>query len=316
MTIASEVPVQTGLQTALDSGLDNLSRSQSVTFTQYAKQVVSDDGYVFWSATGTDLIVKGSLHYGTERDQSEEHTIGVNSIVFTAQQEVTAFNSIGAGILWIASFVVDGGATIKIAFSSRSSFYEQAGLWHYTGFAVFPEMETQLIASPSDLPTGPIVSNSLPIWLAQNSFAPVYPSFLVPENIVPPYVVAHIEPGMTKALQAAPIYIWPSTPVSGFNNLPSLQLVSDHVRLTLYGFTNAQALQFLASIIENSLSGNEWGFVSELPVPRDEKQIQSEIAAIAMRKTLEFDASYCQYTADAIARRMIVSASISYVITQ
>lgn len=315
MTIASEIPNQTQLQTVLAEGVNSLSRNQIVTFTQYAKQVVSDDGSVFWAQTTTTLKVKGSLHYGTERDQTEEHTIGLNSVIFTAEQEVTAFNNIGAGILWIALYPVEGGSSIKIAFSSRSSFYAQAGLYHYAGFAVYPDMESQLIAAASDLPTGPIVSNSLPIWLGMNSMAPVYPSFLVPENIVPPYIVAHIEPNMTKPIQAAPLYQWPASPVSGFNNLPSYQLVVDHVKLTLFGFTNQMALQFLVSMLENASSTNTWGVFGRLPVPQDEKQTQPEIATIAMRKTIEFDANYCQYTADVIARRLIASAAISFSIT-
>jgi hypothetical protein len=104
-------------------------------------------------------------------------------------------------------------------------------------------MASQLVQAESDLPTGPIVSNSLPIWLAQNSMAPVYPSYLVPDNIQPPYVVAHIEPQSTEALGAFPIIQVPGTPEPDSGTAPiyqfaTSQLMREWVHLTLYGFTN------------------------------------------------------------------------------
>jgi hypothetical protein len=193
--------------------------------------------------------------------------------------------------------------------------YQQAGLWHYRGFAVYPALASQLVESAADLPVGPIVSNSLPIWLAQNAMAPVYPSFLVPDNVVPPYITAHIEPSQTVALQGFPEFIWPGVTEGGsdpspLHDLPSSQLMRDTVRLTMYGFNNQQAIQFYASLIDYSLNTDEFGFCNS-PAIRDEKRTQVEIAALAMKKTLEIQASYYQGTADAIARRLILSASVT-----
>ncbi len=321
MTIASEAasaPRQTAA--ALHGGLDSLSRNQSLTFTQYAKQTVSQDGFVYWAATATTLSAKGSLHYGTERDQAEDQTAGINSVIFASEVEITEFNDIGAGILWIASWQTPGGPTIKIAFDRRSAYYVEANLYHYTGFAVYPALESQLIASASDLPSGPIVSNSLPIWLGLPSAlsaisslvaeTPVYPSFLVPENIVPPYIVAHIEPGTTKSLQIVPIYN--GTPNGAtMEPMTSDQLCQEPVKLTFYGFNNQQILQYIAALKEYSYGTDAFGFM-KFPVPQDEKRAQPEIAAIAMKKTLVIDASYYQSTADAIARNLIVSAQLSF----
>ncbi len=155
------------------------------------------------------------------------------------------------------------------------------------------------------------MSNSLPIWLAQNSASPVYPSFLVPPNVVPPYITAHVEPDATMALQGFPRYIWPGepTPPTALQSMASQQLARDKVRLTLYGFNNQSAIQYFASLIEYSLATDDFGFCNS-PVIKDDKRTQREIIALAMKKTIEIDASYYQSTSDAIARRMILSAIV------
>ncbi|WP_257757911.1 hypothetical protein [Burkholderia glumae] len=50
------------LAAALQTGLEQISRQQSVTFQQYTKSTLPTDGYVFWVATGTAQQFKGSLH--------------------------------------------------------------------------------------------------------------------------------------------------------------------------------------------------------------------------------------------------------------
>lgn len=331
MTIVSESSNPSTYRQSLEQAVTQLAGT--FAFAQYQKQVLSQDGYVFWVKTANVLTVEGILQFSTSREQAEDQTIGINAVTFTAKQEVTAFNQVGAGVLWIFDQVtgsalpgnaIPGSAIpgvsngtagiMQVAFSSRSDYFQEADLFHYAGFAVYPAMAAQLVASAADLPVGPIVSNSLPIWLAQNSIAPVYPSFLVPENIQPPYIVAHIEPSLTETIQPVPLYPWTSTD-TGFVNLPSDQLMRDTVKLIFYGFTNAMVLQFQANIIQVSLNEESFGFSGELPVIRDEKREQAEIAAIAMKKSMTFGASYYQSTADAIARRLIISAAITYNLT-
>ena len=309
---ASEAPGP--LAAALEAGVNTLSGNQSITFRQYARTVLADDGFVFWVATGQKADFKGSLHYITDRHQDEDQTLAANRFIFSALEEVTAFNTVSPSTMWIGSWAADG-ATVQIAFADRGSFYQQADLWHYSGYAVYPALASQLVNSAADLPVGPIVSNSLPIWLTQNSVAPVYPSFLVPDNIQPPYITAHIEPGETEALGAFPMLqlpgvLVPSSDPSPFYNFPSSQLMRDRVRLTLYGLNNAQAIRYLCELIDYSLATDAFGFCNS-PAIRDEKRTQPEIAAIAMKKTIEIHASYYQGTADALARRYILSAGFT-----
>jgi hypothetical protein len=317
MSIISEAgAAPSQLQAALAAGVDQISNDQTVTFQQYTKSTIPTDGYVFWIATGYSVQFAGSLHVLSERRQEEDQTLAANQFVFTAEEEVSQLNAIAPDTLWVGAWGVDG-TTLQVAFSATGMNYQQAGLWHYRGFAVYPALASQLITNAGDLPAGPIVSNSLPIWLSQNSLAPVYPSFLVPDNIVPPYITAHIDPNSTVALQSFPLFDWsgrsnPNTDPSPLYEVPSWQLMRDTVRLTMYGFTNQQAIQFYASLMDYSVNTDDFGFCNS-PSIVDDKRTQVEIAAIAMKKTMVIQASYYQGTADAIARRLILSAGLSSV---
>ena len=309
MGIANEVSLNP-LEAALASGIESISQDQQVVFTQYTKYTMPQDGYVFWVATTNTATFTGSLHAIADRNQDDDQTIGLNRILFTSEKEITQFNVASPTTMWIGAF-----GLLKVVFAGRGSLYQQSGVWHYSGYAVYPALESQLVASSASLPVGPIVSNSLPIWLSLNTFAPVYSSYLVPDNVLPPYIVAHIEPGDTEILQQYPIYQWPGTVGTGvdpLHSLPSVQLMRDKVRLTLYGFTNATAIQYYTSLLDYSLNTDNFGFCNA-PSIRDEKRTQVEIAAIAMKKTIEIVASYYQGTADAIQRRLILSAAVAAV---
>lgn len=303
----------TNLAESLASGVDAISASQTVNFTVYQRSVVPTDGYVFFVNSGQTQSVAGSLHYSISREQSEDETNDSSRVIFTALSQVDAFNSADPQTLFVGE--VDG---IQFAFSGRAPYYEQAGLYHYIGLKATPALASQLIDSVADLPAGPIVSNSLPIWLAQPTVGPVYPSFLVPANVKPPYVAVHVDPAQTVGAHF-PIPQWPGTTESGtdpspLHDLASLQLSQDRVRLTLYGFTNQQAIQYLTSLMEYSMS-DAFGFAN-VPVVRDEKRAQAELAVIAMKKTIDIVAWYYQSTADVFARRLILSATLGSLATQ
>jgi hypothetical protein len=311
-SIAESLNSQSQLADGLAAGVNTLSLNQTVQFTQYTKSTLPTDGFVFYVNTGVVVLVQGSLHYSTDQQQNEDETIDVNRVMFTGLSQIDAFNQAAPDDLFIGEF-----QGIQFAFSARGSFYQQANLYHYLGNAVYPALASQLVDSAGDLPTGPIVSNSLPIWLSQNSFAPVYASYLVPANIVPPYITVHVEPDLTE-VPSFPIYTWPGTTQAGspapLHDLSSTQLAKDRVRLTLYGFNNQTAIQYLVSLIEYSVDSNNFGFGNS-PAIKDQKRTQSELNVIAMKKTIDIDAWYFQSAADAIARRLILSAGFSSITT-
>lgn len=311
---------------ALLEAFNNLtepSQSGTFVFTQYTKYQVAQDGYVFWVATGNTITVNGALHISTDREQELDDTIAMNVVMLDTGDAITEFNAVDTASLWVAEIAdPTGDGTVQIAFQRRGPYFENAGVYHYMGFAVFAPFADILVSSESDIPAGPIVSNSLPIWMAlQTSLAglpgnqfpaniPVYPSFLVPENAQPPYIVAHIEPDRTTALQAFPATPWPGGS-TGPQDCYGYQLAKDHVELILYGLSNQQALQLLAALTRLSTFSDQFGFMS-MPIVRDYKRTQAEIMAIALKKSIEFAVSYYQSTADAIARQLITSAALSY----
>ena len=315
MTSISEAAgQQSQLQSALRAGLDNIDRNQTVSFTQYNKFTMPVDGTVYWVGMGSAQTVSGSVHYAINRQQNEDETLGVNTVTFTSEEQISFLNSVSPTTLWIGTF--EG---LQFAFSNQADFYQQADLWHYVGNALYPALASQLVGSTAGLlALQPIVSNSLPIWLAQNSFAPVYSSFLVPDNVTPPYIVAHVIPEETMALQAFPTFSWPGTiePNTGsapLHALASDQLMRDRVRHTLYAFNNQTAIQYLVALEQYSLNTDDFGFMNS-PAIRDDKRTQVELAILAQKKTIEIVASYYQSTANAIAQRLILEASASLVI--
>lgn len=303
--------------------LTDPSQSGTFVFQQYNKFQVAQDGYVFWVASGNTVTVNGALHISTDREQELDGTIAMNAVLLDTEDEITEFNAADATVIWVAEIETpDGAGTVQIAFQRHGPYFENAGVYHYAGFAVFAPFADIIVQSASDIPAGPIVNNSLPVWMALptsiaglpgNQFPtniPVYPSFLVPSNAQPPYIVVNIEPDRTQPIQAFPEVVWPGGD-TGPQDCAAYQLVRDHVELILYGLNGQQAMQLLAALTRLSTFANQFGFMS-MPVIRDHKRTQPEIMAIALKKSIEFTASYYQSAADAIARQLILSAVLTY----
>lgn len=303
------------LASQLDAGLDVLSAKQQITFTLYKKLVLPLDGFVFWVNSSiivpdtnmppTTQIVQGSLHYSTELEQDEDASISFNTIVFTAKTPCDIFQEIDPQYLYLANY--NG---IRFAFNSQGKYYQQADLWHYVGVAVTSIMETQIIDNATQLNSlCLIVSNSLPIWLFMPIYKPpypgficpitLYPSFLVPENELPPYGSVHIED--TKSLV--------ETATLG-PRLTSQQLSSETVRVTTYGVDNDTIVTFLNFVNQYSY---DWGFIGimNMPIISDLKREQPELLAIAQKKEILFKVSYLQQSVRNVARQHILACIVN-----
>jgi hypothetical protein len=295
-----------------------ISLDQVIPFTQYIRYVLPLDGYVFWMRTQT-IQVRGSLHMSILKRQNEDETFANNTVIFTTADMIQSFNEISPNKIWVGEFEDQ-----KFAFTRSDGIYKAAGIFHYTGDAVNAAMLSQLIDVGDQLPASTlIVSNSLPLWLSLVTYTPVwlvpnnplitlYPSFAIPDNLRPPYGAVHVEPGATRILQATPL-LGPTHPVGnaalGTYSGTALsathwQLVSDHVRVTLYGATNQVAMDFMELVNAYSYDQDVMGIMSATPM-RDEKRVQTELGILAMKKTIEFDVSYYQTRVDDVARQLI-----------
>jgi hypothetical protein len=323
---------------------------QSYKFTMYVRLVLPLDGFVFWvnaalvsqsaqlkallpasvqGVKNTEVWVPGSLHYRSQFEQTEDSDYVVNEVVFTAEVAIQDFTQIGPNIMFVGTIpgpdpvqlatqaIATAPDNIRIAFSRRDLFFYRAGLHHYVGNALYSTMTTQLVDSLDDLNLGNlVVSNSLPVWLAMNSYdpqyfsnfaspcVPLYPSFAIPNNLEPPYGTVHIGLDDTEALQAAPYLD---------TNLSHFQLAKDKVRVTLYGLTNTQALTFLDFVNQYSLDTEQIGIMN-IPTVRDDKKTQAELVILAMKKVISFEVSYNQETIRTVARQYITSCIPSLIL--
>ena len=327
MTNVNEAPDSLrNFAAGLAAGVDTISENQVVTFTRYERLILPLDGFAYWvradliapsariggSAFGSfrpgqaaqvalpapTIQVKGSLHYTSENQQSEDEGFAVNRVIFTSEYEIEQLNIAGPTVIYIGEF--DG---LKFAFSRRG-LYRQSGLFHYQGDALYPALATQLIDKLDGFDTtNVVVSNSLPIWLTLNKFFPMYPSFLVPDNIDPPWCSVHIGPDATTAIQPIPRI--------DAGDGSHYQLCQDRVNLTIYGSRNFNVLSFMDYINEFSLNTDAFGLMNA-PVVRDGKRTQSELTILAMQKVIDFEISYYQSAVRDIALQDIKSVFITF----
>lgn len=296
-----------GMGAVLQAGVDQLSRAQLYTFTLYKRLILPIDGHVFWclgSAINPDVIdnnmtftANGSLHVAQRVEQNPDSTIARQTVVFTAEKQVLEFSDVAADSLFMLT--LPNGSLA--AFSSQTNRYEAADIWHYVGVAVLPYEASQVISDPATVGTLPIVSNSLPIWMAMStSDLPIYPADLSPMNLTPPYITADITG--TQAMSMAPLVQSDSS---------QSQLCKETVTFTLWGTRNDQALDFQKAILDNSMPDDApYGTMTSL-VPVDQKKTQAELAILAQQKTLTVDVNYLQQRSREIARKLIESAFIT-----
>lgn len=329
-TIGESIGAPQELASGLQLGTTTISANQTLTFTLYKRLILPIDGFVFWvnsanlaesksaaynsaayntanmnsgnanqTANLYTFDALGSLHYRQDIHQNEDSTYAMQAAVFTSTVQVTQFSLIAPDELYITK--LPNGS--MVAFSSQTGRYTQAGLWHYTGNALYSTQMTQVVESPADINTNlEIVSNSLPIWLQLSiPSLPVYPSYLSLLNTVPPYVTVDIK--RTEPLGQS-VVLDPFTSQS--------QLVMDDIQLTFYGLNNNAVLDFQLQVLNNSLVYQAPYGIMNIPVPFDEKKTQTEFQIIAQKKTMALQVNYYQSRTRDIARQLILQAGISY----
>lgn len=312
MPSLDEMAASTGsqLSTVLKSAVETISSGHEITFTLYVRMVLPLDGFVYWinaaivspevlermelSSASKTRKIKGSLHRQVVTEQNDTTSRDVNNIIFTPIEKIDDFNLQDPNTLYLGEYE---GA--QFSFSRMDSRYTQSGIFHYRGMAILPTMWSQIIDDPGDISDDLILSNSIPIWLSLNKFATIYTSFLTPPNLRPPYIVADVRD--TVSLQLAPIE----------HGDGRFQFVEDKVRVTLYGFSNQRALEFLDFVVNTALEDEHFG-ITNMPVVSDGKTSQVELNALAKKKTIDFDVNYYQATTRSISMQLIKKVIINY----
>lgn len=311
MPSLDELAASTGsqLSTVLKAAVETISAGQEITFRLYVRQVLPLDGFVYWiNAAIIDpdelerlgitnplvATIKGSLHRQVVVEQNESASRDVNNIIFTPIEKADDFNIEDPNAIYLGEY--EG---TQFAFSRMESRYTQSGIFHYRGMAILPTMRSQIIDSPDDISEDQIISNSTPIWLALKQFSTVYPSFLVPSNLKPPYIAADVR--NTIPLQLAPAMR------EGYR----YQFAQDSVRVTLYGFSNQMALEFVDFVVNKALEDEEFG-VTNMPIVSDAKSSQVEINALAKKKIVDFEVNYYQATTRDISQQLIKEVIFNY----
>lgn len=297
------------LSSVLNSAVETLSSGQEITFRLYVRQVLPLDGFVYW--VNADIVscnelcrlniesehrlkIKGSLHRQIVAVQDESVSRDVNNIIFTPIEKVDDFNVENPDAIYLGEY---GG--VQFAFSRMESRYSQSGIYHYRGMAILPTMRSQIIDCPDDISDERIISNSIPLWLTLKDFATVYPSYLVPQNLRPPYIAVDVRTSVP--LQVSPVV----------RNGQRYQFVQDSVRLTLYGFTNNMALDFVDFVVNKAQEEETFG-ITNMPIPQDAKSGQVEINALAKKKTVDFEVNYYQTTTREISQQLIKTVIVNY----
>ena len=287
----------------LAAGLNVIDQDQEVNFVLYYRRVLSLDGSVFWvnsalineNGQPTSFNARGSLHQTTQNTQDPDESMSVNRMVFTSLTEIDQLAAVAPDTLWMG--FTDSQ---RYAFSTRSGWYKQAALYHYSGDAVYPPFDTQIIDNMDNLDlTNVVVSNSLPIWLTLNSLFPVYPSYLIPDNTVPPYASVHIGEDDTTPMTAGATHDSTGT---------RLQLAKDRVRIATYGVRNDTVMDFLDLVQAYALANPDKMGVMNIPVPVDAKRGQVEIGTLAQKKFINFEVNYYQHRLNNLTRQLILTS--------
>jgi hypothetical protein len=129
---------------------------------------------------------------------------------------------------------------------------------------------------------------------------PLYPSYLVTDNLSPPYGSVHIED--SECIELGSVF---------GPRLQQSQLVKEKVRVHLYGADNLMASNFVAFVEQYSLDWMKLG-LSDSPAIRDIKLAQPEFKILAQRKQVEFNINYRQNVVRDEFRQFIEHAKVQF----
>jgi len=302
------VTTTTEIENTLFEGYQQLSGQQKITFTKYVQRVLPVDGWVFWvkaslidgEAAPFTKVYSGTLHQSVNQTQEATKTNAVTNIILTANKPIDELKEVSATVMWLGEY--DGS---KFSFNVQNAFYDNARQYHYAGDAVYVENTPNIIDDIDDLDLeNGIVTNCIPVFITLNEQVQIYPAFLAPTNLKPPY--ATIEVKDTRGIAAGQSY-------NPFEDSGMLQW--DKVELTIYGLRKKQLSDFLKYLENQQLVTEAFGMYW-LPSVQNENVPQSEINVLTNKKVLNFDVNYTFDAVRSQAEAFIRSITVDFFIRE
>jgi len=299
------MPVTTAseMDNTLFEGYQQLSGKQTVTFTKYVKRILPADGFVFWvkaSLIETEIgpfakVFEGTLHQSVNQTQEATKTNAITSIILTVNKPIEELKEVNSQVLWLGEYKGS-----KFSFNIQNAFYDNANQYHYAGDAVYIENYPAIIDDLLDLDlTNQVISDSTIFWLLLDLPFTVYPSFLVPTNIKPPYAVVEID--QQKPLNARPVYDDTQT---------SSSHIGERAIITLYGLRHNAAVDLIEAVDLSHFIDGYFGIMN-IPIVKDEKIPQSEINVITQKKVIEFYINYEQKRLRDVALKLVENINVN-----
>jgi hypothetical protein len=297
------------LENTLFEGYKHLG-AKNITFTKYVRRVLPVDGWVFWVKSS---LIEGevapfskvylcSTHIQRNQTQEATKTNSISSIGLTVNKKIEDLHEVNQSVMWLGEY-----QGVKFSFNAQANYYEEANIFHYAGDAVYIENTPNIIDDIEDLDLdleNGIVTNCIPIFITLNQQVQIYPAFLAPTNLKPPY--ATIEVKDTRGIAAGQSY----------NPFEDSSLLSwDKVELTIYGLRKKQLSDFLKYLENQQLVTEAFGMYW-LPSVQNENVPQSEINVLTNKKVLNFDVSYTFNAVRSQAEAFIRSVTVDFFVKE
>jgi len=272
------------LDNTLFEGYQQLSGNQKITFTRYVSKILPIDGWHFWvkaelldgETEPFNKVVSGTLHQSVNQTQEATKSNAITSIILTVNQPIDLLKEVNQESMWLGEY--DGS---KFSFNIQNAFYDNANQFHYAGDAVYIENSDAFIDDINDLNLDDtVITNCIPLFIALNDQVQIYPAFLNPTNLKPPY--ATIEVKQTTGVAAG----------ITFNEFDDSKLMQwDKVELSIFGLRKKQLSDFLKYLTTKQLETEAFG-IYWLPSIQNENIPQSEVNILTNKKVLSFDVNY------------------------
>jgi hypothetical protein len=226
--------------------------------------------------------IMGVMHYDNDVKQNVDETPTRNLVVFACDRPVP-FWGVAGDSEYISSSVGDG--LQYIVFDRQTQTFQQSGIHQYTGRELFPANRSQIIETGEQLQRllNVTVSNSLPKLLKIAPDRVKFPSYLIPSDLTPPYIVVHVDTAST-----TPLHWAPTVDRTG----SEYQHMRETVYFICYGLDDQEVSAFTREIRDWCEAPSHEMGLTVAPTVQESLRTQSELNILAMKKVIKMEVNY------------------------